>query len=274
MTKLHMMNGLRTTLFCLLLPSLFFWYMTSKSVADPPNGWLQLTVQKITTGLDTEPVAAYKLDPAGGPPVLLVGSAWTQLGNTPPAPCSDGHVASRAGVVKTYEHSHNAFIYTTNIPIGFPVKITSGLALVDYTEAQCYNAWVAYYTKRYGNNFACEGHADFSHNCHSFSTDRTDHWVNNVAPILSVEYKTPDPADHSHTKTFMLNKGSNGNYGHSLKYDHEVPAPCGGMFLFTKEKNRESQLVRTCFFITSPLSPPGPGVGGDDWRRGDFWTLK
>ncbi len=226
------------------------------------------------TGVFDSP--AFKRLP-NGEPVEIEVACWTRLSETVPVrQCDAGHNATKGGVTKTYEHFH--MVERNGNPVNFPVWIFKGGAWVEWTKAKSETVWEAFFKRRYGVNNACmQGEADLSHNCHSFSTGRTDHWVNNIGPILSVEYKSPDnvdpsPQTHIETDIFALEAMSNGNFEHSICYDSHQTLPSGNIRLNTIEKFCESQLCYTVWSINSPLSPPGPG--GNDWNHGVFWKMK
>ena len=110
--------------------------MGSKCIADDSNGTNTLTVRRLTSSTTTEKLDAWKL--AGNEYVGLVAPAWTRLNAWTPVPaCNQGHVAYRLGQTETYEHSHNAFILGTNIPISFPVYVIVGLTPILVTEGEC-----------------------------------------------------------------------------------------------------------------------------------------
>ena len=245
--------------------------------ADGPDRYVPFDVMTAiqgATGVFDSP--AFKKLP-NGQPIEIEVACWTRTSETAPVrQCDAGHKATKGGVTKTYEHLH--MVDRDGNPVNFPVWIIKDGAWVEWTKSKSETVWEAFFNRRYGaNNLCMLGGCDFSHNCHSFSTGRLDHWVQNIGPILAAEYKSPNSVDpspqtHIETKIFTLEAMSNGNFQHSICYHTHNTLPSGKIQLITVEKFCESQRCYAAWPINSPMSPPGPG--GTDWNHGVFWKKK
>jgi len=130
-------------------------------------------------------------------------------------------------------------------------------------------AWRIFFTKRYGGwsgtYWAESGQAELKYNCHSFATGTTSHWNDLIDKKMSDDFQLA--YFHHLTTCFSLEQGTNGGFGHSLKFWYYNAGPSGTGVLGTEEKYRESQIFFHAWSITDQNSAPC-GTTGPLWTRG------